>query len=342
MMELILRAPAKVNLSLRIVGLQADGYHELDMLMAPTNLCDTVKIRIMEHGSADIRVICSDKRMQGSNNIAYKAVTAILQYAGKSINGTDININIEKSIPVGAGLGGGSADAAAVIVGLNKLLDLKLSKSQLIEVGHGIGSDVPFCIEAVLNENKESSCDSNSFAADKGFAARVCGTGEKIYGISIKKFKALFVNPGFEVNTGNVYKKYDELGLVGSPSDVVDKMEKALTNNEIFSLEEYFINDLTIPAFHAYPRLEEARDEIIAAMKKSFISSTSNIGTRDEAITAGCKTNTEGFVHMVGSGATFMIFLNENIEKERAPFSIEETLSVCDDYRFTVIPVVVG
>lgn len=342
MMELILRAPAKVNLSLRIVGLQADGYHELDMLMAPTDLCDTVKIRIMEHGSADIRVICSDKRMQGSNNIAYKAVTAILQYAGKSINGTDININIEKSIPVGAGLGGGSADAAAVIVGLNKLLDLKLSKSQLIEVGHGIGSDVPFCIEAVLNENKESSCDSNSFAADKGFAARVCGTGEKIYGISIKKFKALFVNPGFEVNTGNVYKKYDELGLVGSPSDVVDKMEKALTNNEIFSLDEYFINDLTIPAFHAYPRLEAARDEIIAAMKKSFISSTSNIGTRDEAITVGCKTNTEGFVHMVGSGATFMIFLNENIEKERALCSIKETLSGCDDYNFKVVPVTVG
>lgn len=321
MMELILRAPAKVNLSLRIVGLQADGYHELDMLMAPTDLCDTVKIRIMEHGSADIHVICSDKRMQGSNNIAYKAVTAILQYAGKSINGTDININIEKSIPVGAGLGGGSADAAAVIVGLNKLLDLKLSKSQLIEVGHGIGSDVPFCIEAVLNENKESSCDSNSFAADKGFAARVCGTGEKIYGISIKKFKALFVNPGFEVNTGNVYKKYDELGLVGSPSDVVDKMEKALTNNEIFSLDEYFINDLTIPAFHAYPRLEAARDEIIKT---------------------GSKTNMEDPVHMVGSGSTFMIFLNESMEKERAPFSIEETLSVCDDYRFTVIPVVVG
>lgn len=321
MMELILRAPAKVNLSLRIVGLQADGYHELDMLMAPTDLCDTVKIRIMEHGSADIRVICSDKRMQGSNNIAYKAVTAILQYAGKSINGTDININIEKSIPVGAGLGGGSADAAAVIVGLNKLLDLKLSKSQLIEVGHGIGSDVPFCIEAVLNENKESSCDSNSFAADKGFAARVCGTGEKIYGISIKKFKALFVNPGFEVNTGNVYKKYDELGLVGSPSDVVDKMEKALTNNEIFSLDEYFINDLTIPAFHAYPRLEAARYEIIKT---------------------GSKTNMEDSVHMVGSGSTFMIFLNESMEKERAPFSIEETLSVCDDYRFTVIPVVVG
>ena len=228
---------------------------------------------------------------------------------------------IEKSIPVGAGLGGGSADAAAVIVGLNKLLDLKLSKSQLIEVGHGIGSDVPFCIEAVLNENKESSCDSNSFAADKGFAARVCGTGEKIYGISIKKFKALFVNPGFEVNTGNVYKKYDELGLVGSPSDVVDKMEKALTNNEIFSLDEYFINDLTIPAFHAYPRLEAARDEIIKT---------------------GSKTNMEDPVHMVGSGSTFMIFLNESMEKERAPFSIEETLSVCDDYRFTVIPVVVG
>lgn len=342
MMELTLGAPAKVNLSLRIVGRKANGYHELDMLMAPTDLCDTVKIRITKHGGADIRVTCSDQRMQGSNNIAYKAAAAILQYTGRLISGTDININIEKSIPVGAGLGGGSADAAAVIVGLNKLLDLKLSKGQLIEIGHGIGSDVPFCIEAVLNENNESSCDSGSSVADKGFVARVGGTGEQIHDISMKKFKALFVNPGFEVNTGSVYKKYDELGLVGSSSDVVDKMEKALANNEIFSLDEYFINDLTTPAFHAYPRLEEARDEIIAAMKKSFISSTSNIGTRDEAITAGCKTNTEGFVHMVGSGATFMIFLNENIEKERALCSIKETLSGCDDYNFKVVPATVG
>lgn len=342
MMELTLGAPAKVNLSLRIVGRKANGYHELDMLMAPTDLCDVVKICIAERTGAELRVACSDKRMQGSNNIAYKAATAMLQYAGKCINEIDININIEKSIPVGAGLGGGSADAAAVIVGLNKLFDLKLSKSQLIEVGHGIGSDVPFCIEAVLNENKESSCDSNSFAADKGFAARVCGTGEKIYGISIKKFKALLVNPGFEVNTSRVYKKFDELGLSGSHPDIVGKMGKELINSRSFSFDEYFINDLTTPAFHAYPRLEEARDEIIAAMKKSFISSTSNIGTRDEAITAGCKTNTEGFVHMVGSGATFMIFLNENIEKERALCSIKETLSGCDDYNFKVVPVTVG
>ena len=342
MMEITLRAPAKVNLSLRIVGRKADGYHELDMLMAPTDLCDVVKICIAERTGAELRVACSDKRMQGSNNIAYKAATAMLQYAGKCINEIDININIEKSIPVGAGLGGGSADAAAVIVGLNKLFDLKLSKSQLIEVGHGIGSDVPFCIEAVLNENKESSCDSNSFAADKGFAARVCGTGEKIYGISIKKFKALLVNPGFEVNTSRVYKKFDELGLSGSHPDIVGKMGKELINSRSFSFDEYFINDLTTPAFYAYPRLEEARDEIIAAMKKSFISSTSNIGTRDETITAGCKTNTEGFVHMVGSGATFMIFLNENIEKERALCSIKETLSGCDDYNFKVVPVTVG
>ena len=132
-----------------------------------------VKIRITKHGGADIRVTCSDQRMQGSNNIAYKAAAAILQYTGRRISGTDININIEKNIPVGAGLGGGSADAAAVIVGLNKLLDLKLSKGQLIEIGHGIGSDVPFCIEAVLNENNESSCDSGSSVADKGFVVRV-------------------------------------------------------------------------------------------------------------------------------------------------------------------------
>lgn len=342
MMEITLRAPAKVNLSLRIVGRKADGYHELDMLMAPTDLCDVVKICIAERTGAELRVACSDKRMQGSNNIAYKAATAMLQYAGKCINEIDININIEKSIPVGAGLGGGSADAAAVIVGLNKLFDLKLDKSKLIDIGHGIGSDVPFCIEAVLNATDGAQPSGNCSLTDKGFMSRVGGTGEKIQSLPIKKFKALLVNPGFEVNTSRVYKKFDELGLSGSHPDIVGKMGKALINSRSFSFDEYFINDLTTPAFYAYPRLEEARDEIIAAMKKSFISSTSNIGTRDEAITAGCKTNTEGFVHMVGSGATFMIFLNENIEKERALCSIKETLSGCDDYNFKVVPVTVG
>ena len=342
MMEITLRAPAKVNLSLRIVGRKADGYHELDMLMAPTDLCDVVKICIAERTGAELRVACSDKRMQGSNNIAYKAATAMLQYAGKCINEIDININIEKSIPVGAGLGGGSADAAAVIVGLNKLFDLKLDKSKLIDIGHGIGSDVPFCIEAVLNATDGVQPSGNCSLTDKGFMSRVGGTGEKIQSLPIKKFKALLVNPGFEVNTSRVYKKFDEVGLIGSPPNIVDKMEKALINNRSFSFDEYFINDLTTPAFYAYPRLEEARDEIITTMKKSRISSTSSVVSKEEKMAAMNQTNMEVTVHMVGSGATFMIFTDEHIKQERAFSIMKKTLSCCIGYQFSMIPVVVG
>lgn len=341
MIELILKAPAKVNLSLRVVGRRANGYHELDMLMAPTDLYDMVNIRIAEAVDTDINVMCSDKRMQGEHNIAYKAAEALLKYSG-NINRKGININIEKNIPVGAGLGGGSVDAAAVIVGLDKLLDLKLDKGQLIKIGHGIGSDVPFCIEAVLNATDRAQPGCSCSLMDKGFMARVGGTGEKIQSLSIKKFKALLVNPGFEVNTSRVYKKFDEMGLIGSPPNIVDKMEKTLINNRSFSFDEYFTNDLTVPAFCAYPRLEEARDEIITTMKKSCISSTSSVVSKEEKMAAMNQTNMEDTAHMVGSGATFMIFTDEHIKKERAFSIMKKTLSCCIGYQFRMIPVVVG
>lgn len=133
-------APAKINLTLDITGRRADGYHTISSIMQSVSLSDTVYISKAE---AAISVDCSDSSIPcGERNIACKAAREFFSYAG--ITG-GASIKIEKQIPTEAGLGGGSTDAAAVIVGLNELFDTHLWLEQLCEIGAKVGADVPFC-----------------------------------------------------------------------------------------------------------------------------------------------------------------------------------------------------
>lgn len=158
--EIKLAANAKLNLSLDITGLRADGYHLLDMVNRSVDLCDEVSISRVKSGDITIhsnaRFLPKDER-----NLAYRAAKALEQAVG--IEFPPLNMYIKKRIPTQAGLGGGSADAAAVLVGLNELLDLGLPAAQLCDIGEGIGADIPFCVV--------------------GGAARVQGIGEIIYPI---------------------------------------------------------------------------------------------------------------------------------------------------------------
>ncbi len=134
-------APAKINLFLDILGRLENGFHSLFMVMQAVDLCDYVTV---EKGSGGIALTCSDERLpQDENNIAYKAAAAFFEATGIEPNAV---ISIEKEIPFEAGLAGGSADAAAVIVGLDELYGTKLSKQTMCEIGLTVGSDVPFCI----------------------------------------------------------------------------------------------------------------------------------------------------------------------------------------------------
>lgn len=138
-----LQANAKLNLGLDIIGKREDGYHLLESVMQSVNLYDTVAVcRTKKEG---ITVRCEKVAVAQEKNIAYKAATAFFNEVGLPQN-TGISIKIIKRIPSQAGMGGGSADAAATLVALNRLFKTKLSESQLCKIGEKVGADVPFCI----------------------------------------------------------------------------------------------------------------------------------------------------------------------------------------------------
>lgn len=141
-MKIIVDAPAKINLFLDIIGRLDNGYHSLFMVMQSVGLSDKIELERCEE--AGIFLECSDKRLPSDEkNIAYKAAAAFFKQTGIE---PSIKIGVQKRIPFAAGLAGGSADAAGVIVGLNKIYGTDLSVHKLCKIGLSVGSDVPFCI----------------------------------------------------------------------------------------------------------------------------------------------------------------------------------------------------
>ncbi|MDX2254350.1 MAG: 4-(cytidine 5'-diphospho)-2-C-methyl-D-erythritol kinase [Pseudanabaenaceae cyanobacterium bins.39] len=136
------KAAAKINLYLEITGNRPDGYHELVMLLQSIDLCDRVDIRKI--GSDDIQVLCNHPEVPcDRTNLAYKAAE-LMQSLYPDIGG--VEIVIDKQIPMGAGLAGGSTNAASVLVGINRLWDLGLTQAELCDLAARLGSDIPFCV----------------------------------------------------------------------------------------------------------------------------------------------------------------------------------------------------
>lgn len=138
-----IQANAKINLTLDIVGKRADGYHDLVTIMQSVGLHDDVEVNLNDSGSITVHS-SSAALKDDESNIAYKAAKAFFAYSG--IEGQGVDITIEKKIPMEAGMAGGSADGAAVIVALNELCGTGRSDEELWEIGVTVGADVPFCI----------------------------------------------------------------------------------------------------------------------------------------------------------------------------------------------------
>lgn len=186
MTEISLNACAKLNLYLDITGKRSDGYHLLETVMQSVNLCDIVTIKLNDVKC--LTVSCSDPGIPANDgNICYKAAKYFFTAMNKPANA---DIYIEKRIPYGAGLGGGSTDAAAVLKGLNTLYEEPLSNSELMTIAAIIGADVPFCLSGGL---------------------KLClGIGEELCGL--QKFperQYLIVKPPFTCETKSAYEKYD-------------------------------------------------------------------------------------------------------------------------------------
>ncbi len=192
------RAPAKINTCLHVLRKREDGYHELAMLMQPVSLFDEIEIRCAE--GSGVRVDCPGVEMPpGAENIVARAAREIMRQAGVDYA---VTIRVEKNIPVAAGLGGGSSDAAAVLRGLNGMLGLGFGRDELMRIGVTLGADVPFFL--------------------LGGPAWATGIGDVLEKVdAMPDLWYVLVNPGIAVSTAWVY---GNLRLT-SPGDV-DKLRR--------------------------------------------------------------------------------------------------------------------
>ena len=209
-------APAKVNLVLRVLGKRDDGFHAVDTLMVPLALADRLEIGLMDGGGVDFS--CSDETLPiDGTNLVCRAVEAFRARTGFSAG---VRVHLEKVIPHGAGLGGGSSDAAAVLRGLNDLVDAGLGVEDLEEIAATLGSDVPFFV--------------------RGVPAWCRGRGEIIKPLDegMRDAELLLVKPPFPIPTAWAYSAWASGDWKSTPSGRVGEVE--------------LVNDLEAPVFSKY------------------------------------------------------------------------------------------
>lgn len=233
-----IRAPAKINLSLRVVGKRSDGYHLLDTVMIPVGLYDEIEItRPKSKRKIGLRVTCDDPRVpSGRKNLAYRAAALLL---GSRAEKTQLHIHIRKKIPVGAGLGGGSSDAAATLCALNRLFRLRKSRIELVSLAKSLGADVPF------------------FIFGRGTRAR--GIGDELRPFkSPRRFWVVIVYPRFPISTRWVYR------------NLSFKLTKTIGNTSLNrftrvrdGLMRGLANDLEPVVFRRYPRVASLKERMI-------------------------------------------------------------------------------
>ncbi len=244
-------APAKINLFLQVTGRRPDGYHELVTLMCCVSLYDKIALTF---GKRDITVTCAHPEVpQDQTNLAQVAARLFFENHTRHSSNRDqgVEIAITKRIPVAAGLGGGSSDAAAVLLGLNRHYGNPFSKHALRAMGQKIGADVPFFIDRK--------------------PAIATGIGEKLKPYNrLKPLKVLLVYPGFGVSTAGVYEKLN-LGLT--------KCEKTLKDVHFetagLDIAEYVCNDLETVTLAAHPDLSAIKESLLSLGAQSALMSGS-------------------------------------------------------------------
>jgi 4-diphosphocytidyl-2-C-methyl-D-erythritol kinase len=239
--SITLKAPAKVNYLLDVIRRRPDGYHDLRMVMQRVNLCDDISVTLTDRPGISVR--CGKKGVpDGPGNIAWKAADALLEMAAVS-RGAEISIT--KNIPVAAGLGGGSSDAAAVLTGMNELLGLGLSDRRLMDIGVTLGADVPFFI-----------FKKTALAEGIGEALTVMPQMPAAW--------VLLVNPGVRVSTAWVYQN-----LKLTNRGELNRLPASYgTLEDVCSIFSNDLESVTIPSFPVIAEIKDAmlRNGAMAAM----------------------------------------------------------------------------
>ena len=210
--KVTVNAYAKINLMLDINYKRPDNYHDLFMIMQSVGIYDTVTVEKIK--GRNIEITCNiDDIPLDERNIAHKAATAF--FKANKIRSTGIHIDIIKRIPHAAGLAGGSADGAAVLVALNKLYETGLTDDELCDIGVKIGADVPFCI--------------------KGGTLLAQGIGEVLSKVKpLRKCFIVLAKPDVSVNTGKAYSQFDEFGKTHTPNQL--EMLKAIQSRDLYEI----------------------------------------------------------------------------------------------------------
>ena len=220
-------SPAKINLWLEILGRRPDGYHDLRTVFQSIALFDEIEI---EPSSSNHELHCEGERIPCTEeNIVLRTLRLFLSYLKER---KFFKIKLKKRIPVGRGLGGGSSNAAAILLALNRLFGNPFSLSQLVEIARELGADVPFFLF--------------------GGRALGLGRGDEVYPLEEKEGVCVLIDPGFEASTGRVYGAYDRLSLKNEGPDILEF---------IWSGKGYR-NDLFKAALEVLPQLKQLKEKI--------------------------------------------------------------------------------
>jgi 4-diphosphocytidyl-2-C-methyl-D-erythritol kinase len=219
-------APAKINLSLKILSQRKDGFHEIETLIAPVSLHDEIKIDKIDIGKG-IKFRCDDPSVpRGEDNLVVRAANRF--FAATKLTPA-VSIDLKKKIPHGAGLGGGSSDAAATLLALNQLFETSLTREELAKLGSEIGSDVPFFIFE---------------------SAAICrGRGELVTPMKLpEQLSILLIKPDFVVATAWAYSRWHDSREI--PGVTYSAQEFA---------GQTFVNDLERPVFEKFVLLAQLK-----------------------------------------------------------------------------------
>jgi 4-diphosphocytidyl-2-C-methyl-D-erythritol kinase len=240
-------ANAKINVGLKILDKRIDGYHNLETTFSTISLADEIKLE--ENGEV-VEIQCPGLNISQSENICDKTVRLIRAECGIK---KGVKITIIKRIPVGGGLGGGSADAAAVLKGLNKMWSLSMSDDQMMALGRKLGCDVPFLI--------------------RGGAAYARGLGDELKFFKLPKMRLLIYYPGYPVPTKWAYEEYDKKVLTSMPEMDIITGKKKKKPKVGMSIN----NDFEPIVFNRYPDLLDVKSQMLAS--GAFLVSLSGSGS---------------------------------------------------------------
>ena len=248
---LLVRAPGKVNLSLLIAGKRPDGYHDIETIMAKINLYDEILIEPGVKSGIELHCKGPYRVPEGRENLVYKAAELLLASARRQ---DGVRITLNKNMPAGSGLGSGSSDAAATLIGLRRLLRLDIDDETLEVLAAQLGSDVPFFLSGPL-----------AFCA---------GRGEKITRIEQPfSLLTLLILPDISVSTKAVYENYShDIELY---ERLHSQIEEHLRANELDAISDMGANMLAKSCYSLKPDLAELKEEIEAIGRQSLCLSGS-------------------------------------------------------------------